>query len=122
MVQEEIVLGHWISAKRIEVDRAKIHVIEKLSPSMSVKSIRKFLEHPRYYRKFIKDFSKITKSLCNLLVKDVIFYFSDECLLNFNTLKEKLISSPVIIALNWSFLFKLMCEQVITLWGHIGIA
>ena len=80
MVHEEIVLGHKISSQGIEVDKAKIEVIEKLPPPTSVKAIRSFLGHAGFYRRFIKDFSKITKPLTNLLVKDVKFDFSDDCL------------------------------------------
>ena len=67
MVRESIILGHRISAKGIEVDRAKIEIIEKLPPTL-VKGIRSFLGHAQFYRTFIKDFSKIPKPLSNLLV------------------------------------------------------
>ena len=69
MVQEGIVLGHRISARGIEVDRAKIEAIEKLPPPSSVKGIRIFLGHAVFYRRFIKDFSQIAKPLSNLLSK-----------------------------------------------------
>ena len=68
MVKEGIVLGHWISERGIEVDKAKIVTIEKLPPPSSVKGIRSFLGHIGFYRRFIKDFSKIAKPLSNLLV------------------------------------------------------
>ncbi|XP_022859597.1 uncharacterized protein LOC111380304 [Olea europaea var. sylvestris] len=80
MVQEDIVLGHKILAKGIEVDRAKIQVIENLLPPTSVKGVRSFLGHAGFYRRFIKDFSKITKPLCCLLMKESPFQFTDECL------------------------------------------
>ncbi|XP_022856556.1 uncharacterized protein LOC111377665 [Olea europaea var. sylvestris] len=89
MVQEGIVLGHKISAKGIEVDRAKIQVIEKLPPPTSAKGVRSFLGHAGFYRRLINDFSKITKPLCYLLMKESTFEFTDECLQAFNTLKEK---------------------------------
>ena len=60
MVKEGIVLGHKISEKGIEVDKAKIEVIEKLEPPTSLKGIRSFLGHAGFYRRFIKDFSKIS--------------------------------------------------------------
>ena len=64
MVQEEIVLGHKVSRKRIEMDEAKIEVIDKLPPPTSVKGIRRLLEHVGFYRRFIRNFSKISKPLC----------------------------------------------------------
>ena len=42
MVKEGIVLGHRISEKGIEVDRAKIETIEKLPPSTNVRGVRDF--------------------------------------------------------------------------------
>ncbi|KAL5538589.1 hypothetical protein UlMin_045511 [Ulmus minor] len=89
MIQEGIVLGHRISAKSIEVDRAKVEVIEKLPPPATVKGVRSFLGLAGFYRRFIKDFSKITKPLCSLLIKNAQFDFSNDCLQAFKLLKEK---------------------------------
>ena len=68
MVKEGIVLGHRILERGIEVDRAKVETIEKQLPPSSVKGIRSFIGHIGFYRRFIKDFSKIAKPLSNLLV------------------------------------------------------
>ena len=73
MVHQGIVLGHAISNKGIEVDKAKVELIFKLPPPINVKAIRQFLGHAGFYRRFIKDFSKIAKPLCELLVKDTKF-------------------------------------------------
>ncbi|CAH9079820.1 unnamed protein product [Cuscuta epithymum] len=110
MVKEGIVLGHVISNRGIEVDRAKIDVIAKLPPPTSVRGVRSFLGHAGFYRRFIKDFSKICKPLCNLLAKDANFSFDDECLVAFNVLKEKLTSAPILAAPNWSYPFEIMCD------------
>ena len=75
MVHEGIVLRHRISARRIEVDKAKIEAIEKLPLPSSVKGIRSFLGHLGFYRRFIKDFSRIAKPLSNLLVQGTPFEF-----------------------------------------------
>jgi len=80
MVQHRIVLGHEISRKGIEVDKTKIKVIAKLPTPKCVKDIRSFLGHASFYRRFIKDFSKIARPLTSLLAKDVPFIFDDECL------------------------------------------
>ncbi|XP_070055884.1 uncharacterized protein [Nicotiana tomentosiformis] len=78
MVEGCIVLGHKISKNGIEVYKAKIEVISKLSPPTSVKGVRSFLGHARFYRHFIKDFSKVVNPLCKLLEKGVNFHFNDD--------------------------------------------
>jgi len=110
MVREGIVLGHKISYRGIEVDRAKIDVIEKLPPPLNVKGVRSFLGHAGFCRRFIKDFSKISKPLSNLVNKDVVFKFDEECSAAFQMLKNKLTTTPVMIALDWSKDFELMYD------------
>jgi len=78
MVQEGVILGHAISARGIEVDKAKVEVIERLSLPTSVKGVRSFLGHAGFYRRFIKDLSKIAKPLAQLLAKDAPFVFTDK--------------------------------------------
>ena len=53
MVRQGIVLGHEISGRGIEVDKAKVEVIAKLPPPKSIKDIRSFLGHAGFYRRFI---------------------------------------------------------------------
>ncbi|GJT94915.1 hypothetical protein Tco_1090433 [Tanacetum coccineum] len=82
MVTEGIVLGHKVSSARLEVDKAKINVIAKLPPPINVKAVRSFLEHAGFYRRFIKDFSKISRHMTKLLEKDTVFNFNKECICN----------------------------------------
>ena len=63
MVKEGIVLGHIVSGKGIEVDKAKIETIVKLPPPTSIKGMRSFLRHAGFYRRFIRDFRRYP-SLC----------------------------------------------------------
>ena len=77
IVKEGIVRGHRISERGIEVDKAKIETIEKLLPPSSVKGIRSFLDHTGFYKRFVKDFSKIAKPLSNLLVQGAPYEFDD---------------------------------------------
>ncbi|GJU07873.1 reverse transcriptase domain-containing protein [Tanacetum coccineum] len=111
MVKEGIVLGHKISKKRIEVDKAKIDVIAKLPHPTTVKGVRSFLGHAGFYRRFIKDFSKISRPMTHLLEKNTLFIFSDECIQAFQTLKKKLTEAPILIAPDWDLPFELMCLQ-----------
>ena len=110
MVKEGIVLGHQISERGIEVDRAKVKTIEKLLPPSSVKGIRSFLGHAGFYRRFIKDFSKIAKPLSNMLVQGAPFEFDDQCLQSFLFVKQKLVSTPIVVAPDWNIPFELMCD------------
>nr|GEX27356.1 reverse transcriptase domain-containing protein [Tanacetum cinerariifolium] len=80
MVKEGILLGHKISKNRIEVDKAKVDAIAKLPHPTTVKGIRSFLGHADFYRRFIKDFSKIARPMTRLLEKDTLFFFSNECI------------------------------------------
>ena len=118
MVREGIVLGHLVSKRGIEVDRAKIEVIEQLPPPINIRGIRSFLCHAGFYRHFIKDFSHIARPLTNLLAKDVPFEFDDACLKSFNILKKALISSPIIQPPNWSLSFEILCDTSDMLWGQ----
>ncbi|RDY05482.1 Retrovirus-related Pol polyprotein from transposon 17.6, partial [Mucuna pruriens] len=71
MVIEGIVLGHLVSKKGIQVDKSKIDIITSLPKPTSVRDIRSFLGHAGFYRRFIKNFSKIALPLSKLLQKDV---------------------------------------------------
>nr|GEU71136.1 reverse transcriptase domain-containing protein [Tanacetum cinerariifolium] len=110
MVKEGIVLDHKISKTRIEVDKAKVDVIAKLPHTTTVKGIRSFLGHAGFYRRFIQDFLKIARPMTRLLEKDTPFFFSDECIEAFQTLKRKLTEAPILIAPDWDLPFDLMCD------------
>jgi len=87
IVREGIVLGHLVSERGIEVDKAKIEVIEQLPRPVNIKGIRSFLGHAGFYRRFIKDFSFIARPLALLLAKDTPFEFDDACYI-FQFIKE----------------------------------
>ncbi|GJV32077.1 reverse transcriptase domain-containing protein [Tanacetum coccineum] len=110
MVREGIVLDHKILKNRIEVDKAKVDVIAKLPHPTTVKGVRSFLGHAGFYRRFIKDFSKISRPMTHLLEKNTPFIFSDDCIQAFQTLKKKLTEAPILIAPDWDLPFELMCD------------
>ena len=98
------------SERGIEVDKAKIEIIDKMLPPTSVKKVRSFLSHAGFYRRFIKDFSSITKQLTSLLLKDADFVFDDLCLKAFCRLKEALVTAPIIQLSDWNLPFEIMCD------------
>ena len=105
MVNQGIVLGHIISNKGIEVDKVKFELISKLPFPTNVKTVRQFLGHAGFYRRFIKDFSKIAKPLYKLLVKDAKFAWDEDCQRIFEELKTYLTITPVVRASNWQLRF-----------------
>ena len=110
MVQKGIVLGHIISSNGIEVDKAKIDLIANLPAPISVRNIRSFLGHAGFYRRFIKDFSHISRPLCNLLQKDTPFEWTNDCQEAFTKLKGMLTSAPIMQPPDWTIPFEIMCD------------
>ena len=78
------------------MDKATIDAIEKMPCPIEIKGIRSFLGQAGFYSRFLKDFSKISRLLTNLLQKDVPFVFDDDCVEAFETLKKALTSAPIV--------------------------
>ena len=110
MVNQGIVLGHIISYKGIEVDKTKIEMISKPPSPTNVKTVRKFLGHACFYRRFIMDFSKIAKPLYKLLEKDSKFIWDQDCQRSFEELKAYLTTAPIVRYPNWELPFEVMCD------------
>ncbi|KAL9346349.1 hypothetical protein Peur_061202 [Populus x canadensis] len=110
MVEQGIVLGHVVSSRGLEVDKAKIDVISSLPYPSCVREVRSFLGHAGFYRRFIKDFSKITAPLCRLLAKEVDFVFDQACKDSHDELKRRVTSAPIIQPPNWDEPFEIMCD------------
>ena len=82
-----------------------------ISPFMNgIKGIRSFLSHAGFYRRFIKDLSKISRPLTDLLQKYVPFVFDDDCVEAFEILKKALISAPIVQPPDWKLPFETMCD------------
>lgn len=113
MVTEGIVLGHIVLERGIEVDKAKIEIIENLQPPKTIREVQSFLGHASFYRRFTKDFSKITKPLIDLLMKDAEFIFDEKFKEAFNVLKQALISEPVMKPPDWNKPFESCVMQAI---------
>ncbi|XP_019089193.1 PREDICTED: uncharacterized protein LOC109127995 [Camelina sativa] len=107
LIPTRTVTGHRIG---IEVDKAKIEVMSSLQPPKTVKDIRNFLGHAGFYRRFIKDFSKIARPLTQLLCKDISFEFTAGCMEAFLTIKQALISAPIVQPPDWDLPFEVMCD------------
>ena len=110
MVIEGIVLRHRIFAVGLEVDQAKVSIIKTLMPPTTIKGIRSFLGHAGFYRRFIRDFSKIARPLCRLLEKDAKFNFDEACQNSFEEIKSRLVEAPIMAKPDWNKEFEIMCD------------
>ena len=110
VVQEGVVLSYIVSNKGINVDKAKVKIIEKLLPPSSINDVRSFVGHVGFYWQLIKHFPKITKSLTHLLVKNVPFEFNEEFLSAFHRFKGALIFAAIMQASDWGLPLKVMCD------------
>ena len=105
MVREGIVLGHLVSSKGLEVDKAKIEVIQE-----SMRELRCFFEYVGFYRRFIQDFAKVSKPLTSLLCKEKDFIIEEEGKHAFMQLKRALVEAPILQSPNWDLPFEIMCD------------
>ena len=95
-LQEVTYLGRIISKDGIKPDPEKIKVVKEYPVPTSVKEVRRFLGLCSYYRKFIRNFSEIAAPLNQLTTKYARFVWTAECLEAFNTLRDALITAPVL--------------------------
>ena len=109
MIKEGIFVGHMISAAGIDVDKAKVSIIKNLMPPTTVKGIRSFLGHAGFYRRFIRDFSRVARPLCRLLEKDIKFKFDESCHRSFEEIKSRLVEAPIMAKPDWNKEFEIMC-------------
>ena len=67
--------------------------------------------HARFYRRFIRDFSKTSRQLCILLEKDAKFDFDESCKAAFEEIKSRLTTAPIMVTLDWNREFEIMCDD-----------
>ena len=103
-------MGHKIFAAGLEVDQAKVAIIKILLPPKTVKGIRSFLGHAGFYKRFIRDFSKICRPLCRLLEKYAKFDFDESCRSAFVEIKSRLVTTSIMVIPDLNMEFEIMCD------------
>ena len=110
LMQEGVVLGHFISVAGIQVDPAKVEVIQTLPIPTKLKDIRSFMGHAGYYMHFIKDSSKIASPLYKFLTKEAQFNWTPECDEAFLQLKQLLTTTPILQGPDWNLPFHIYTD------------
>jgi hypothetical protein len=96
MMKEGIVLGHFISTTRIQVDPTKVEVIQNFPTPKMQKEVHNFIGYVGYYQCFIEYFSKIASPLFLLLSKDAEFNWPDTCNIALTELKKLVSQAPIL--------------------------
>jgi hypothetical protein len=109
-LKEVSFLGHVVSNGGIAVDPCKVKDVLNWKPPTNVGEIHSFLGLAGYYRRFIEGFSNLAKPMTALLEKNAKFVWSEKCQANFEELKKRLTTAPVLILLDLSKSFSIYCE------------
>ncbi|XP_026452183.1 uncharacterized protein LOC113352590 [Papaver somniferum] len=102
-------LGHVISAEGVSVEQEKIECIMSWPTPTTIRELHGFLGLAGYYRKFVKDFGKISAPLTQLLKKDA-FQWSEKAIAAFKLLQTALTTTPVLILPDFSKEFVIECD------------
>ncbi|XP_062386073.1 uncharacterized protein LOC134073108 [Sardina pilchardus] len=116
--QEVKFLGHCVSYQGVAPDPEKVSAVQEWQPPKTVKQVRSFLGFVGYYRRFIKDFSKIAKPLNELLVGtgrprgrgSPTVTWGPECDAAFQKLKAELLQAPILAYADFSQPFTLYTD------------
>ena len=108
-MKEVSFLGHVVSIGGIAVDPSKVKDVLNWKPP-DVGEIHSFLGLAGYYRRFIEGFSKLAKPMTALLEKNAKFVWSEKCQANFEELKKRLTTAPVLVLPDLSKNFFIYCD------------
>ena len=106
MMTEGLILGHYISTTGIQVDLAKIQIILLIPTPSTQNEVHSSLGFSGYYRRFIKNFSRIAAPLY-ALTRNIDFIWTDKCDSAFEDLKRLVSTAPVLRGPNWDFPFQI---------------
>jgi hypothetical protein len=118
-IKEVPFLGHVVSPKGIMVNPGKVKEVLEWKPPMSVSEVQSFLGLASYYRRFIPNFSKITKPIVELLKKGNKYVWSNVCDEAFKHLKKLLTTSPILAQPDTTKSFDVYCDASGTNLGRV---
>jgi hypothetical protein len=102
-------LGHIVSRNGVPADPSKIQAMVNWPVPKTIKALRGFLGLTRYYRKFVKDYGKISAPLTALLKKDA-FRWNDIASDAFARLKQAVTTTHILALLDFNKMFILECD------------
>jgi hypothetical protein len=109
-LKEVLFLGHIISEGEISVDPSKVKGVFSWNTPQNVSDIRSFLGLAGYYRRFIEGFSKISKTMIELLAKGKTFEWTLGCKASFQELRKRFTTTPVLTMPDMEKSFLIYCD------------
>lgn len=117
--EEILFLGYVVTRHAIKPNPATIEKVKNFPLPTSIKEVRSFLGLASYYRRFINDFAKIARPLHELLKSTKRLTWNDEATKAFHTLKQKLVSEPILRKPDFNKPFEVVCDASIKGLGAI---
>ena len=112
-------LGHVASASGVSVGLEKVEAVMSWERSKSVFEICTFLGLVGYYKRFIKDFSRLATPMMRLTQKEVKFDWDDRCEEAFQELKRRLTTAPILIVPDRGQGYTMYCDALRAGLGYV---
>lgn len=103
-------LGHKCTSEGLMPDPMKLRCVKNYPKPKDKNETKRFVAFANYYRRFIRNFSGITRPLTRLTSKKIKFIWSDECDAVFKQIKEMLLSPPILAYPDFSKPFRLTVD------------
>jgi len=95
-VQETSFLGLLLFIEGLKMDLRKVQAVVEWPTSTNLIQVQFFVDFCNFYRRFIKDFSKIVRSLVRLTQKEMIFEWDQACQTTFDHMKKRMTEAPIL--------------------------
>ena len=89
-----------VRKNKIRMNLEKIRTIMKWLTSRHLKQVQVFIDFCNFYRRFIKNFSKIVKSLVRLIKKNILFEWSQTYQIVFEEMKKMIVEALILTYYN----------------------
>ncbi len=95
-VQKTIFLELLMSIEELKMNSQKVQAVVDWSTLNNLTQMQFFIDFCNFYRRFIKNFSKIVRSMIQLTQKKIIFEWNEVCQIAFDHMKRRMIKTSIL--------------------------